>query len=243
MRWVHESLQKPAANSLSDRRMCMRAALISSSMMRLFVARVGTLASVFCAVTMLAMTVVPTDFNQLLDRAEQIYKAQVVSVESDWSGEGVNRHPATFVRLRVLESYRGGAVGEQTLEFSGGAIGQRILRIPGMPEFQPGDIEILFVRGNHTEFCPLVGIFHGRLRVVKNGANGAEEILLHDGTPLFDMQQVGQSSDGPNPRAAAAAARAAAQKPGGVVRALTSEELGATIRTGLRQRGVTPDKS
>jgi hypothetical protein len=191
--------------------------------------------------SVVAMTVVPVDFNLLLDQAEQIYKAQVVSVTSDWSGEGANRHPATFVRLRVLESYRGGVQGEQTLEFSGGAIGQRTLRIPGMPEFQPGDIEILFVRGNHTQFCPLVGVFHGRLRVLKNGANGAEEILLHDGTPLFDVNQIGMSSDGSKPDVATVAKLAAAK--GRAARALTSDDLATTIRAGLVQRGVTPDES
>jgi hypothetical protein len=210
-------------------------ALLWGSMSRFCAVPFRLVAALLLSVgSIFAMTVVPVDFNKLLDRAEQIYKAQIVSVTSDWSGEGVNRHPATFVRLRVLESYRGGAQDEQTLEFSGGTIGQRTLRIPGMPEFQAGDTEILFVRGNRTEFCPLVGIYHGRLRVVKNGANGAEEILLHDGTPLVDVAQIGNSAD--QFKAAATAAKSTG------ARALTPAELGATIRAGLRQRGITPDK-
>jgi hypothetical protein len=210
-------------------------------MIRSFMARAGApLAFLSGSAALLAMTVMATDFNLLLDQAEQIYKAQVVSVTSDWSGEGANRHPATFVRLRTLESYRGGVQGEQTLEFSGGTVGSQTMRIPGMPQFQAGDTEILFVRGNHTQFCPLVGIFHGRFRVVKNGANGAEEVLLHDGTPLFDVTQIGKSMDGIKPDAAAVANLGATKGPN--ARALTSKELGATIRAGLRQRGITPDQ-
>jgi hypothetical protein len=210
-------------------------------MIRPFAARAGTaLAFLFGAAALLAMTVMPTDFNLLLDQAEQIYKAQVVSITTDWAGEGVNRHPATFVQLRVLESYLGGAQGGQTLEFVGGTVGTKTMRIPGMPEFQVGDTEILFVRGNHTQFCPLAGIFHGRFRVVKNGANGAEEVLLHDGTPLLDLSQIGKSSDGMKPDLAAAAKLAAAMGPN--ARALTSDELGATIRAALVRKGITPDQ-
>src|SRR5258706_9238459 len=104
--------------------MRMRTAHYSGSMNRFFVTRAGAaLASLLGAAALLAMTLLPTDFNQLLNQAEQIYKAQVVSVTSDWTGVGANRHLATFVRLRVLESYRGAVVGEQTLEFFGGSKG------------------------------------------------------------------------------------------------------------------------
>ncbi len=199
-----------------------------------------SLASLFTATALVAMTVMLADFDLLLGQAEQIYKARVISVTTNWSGEGANRHPATFVRLRVLESYRGGAEGEQILEFSGGTVGSRTLRIPGMPEFRAGEVEILFVRGNHTAFCPLVGIFHGRLRVVQSAANGAEEILLHDGTPLFDTSQIGKSSEGLKPDLAAAARLSAAKGPN--ARALTSAELGAAIRVGLMRKGITPDQ-
>ena len=198
------------------------------------------LASWLGATALLSMTVLPTDFNVLLTQAEQIYKARIISVSTDWSGDGANRHPATFVRLRVLKSYLGGLAGEQTLEFSGGTVGSKTLRIPGMPEFQPGDIEILFVRGNHTEFCPLAGIYHGRLRVMQSGANGAEEVQLHDGTPLFDLSQIGTSRESLKPDLATAAILAAAN--GRQAHAMTSHDFGAAIRAGLLRNGIAPDR-
>jgi hypothetical protein len=184
-----------------------------------------------------AMTVEPTDFERLLDEAQDIYKAQVISVTCDWSGEGKNRHIATFVRLRVLESYRGAVKGEQTLEFFGGRMGERTQRIVGMPEFQAGDVEIVFVRGNHTDVCPLVGIYAGRLRVVKNAADGREQIYLHGGAALTDVALIGKE-----PGAQARAAAAAADASGAPMRALTSNEFAGKIRDGLKRRGIAPDE-
>ncbi len=182
-----------------------------------------------------AMTVEPTDFDTLLGQAQQIYRAQVVSISCDWSGEGANRHVATFVRLRVLESYRGAVEGEQTLEFFGGTIGERTQRIVGMPEFQSGDVEILFVRGNHTDLCPLVGVQQGRFRIVKNASDGLEQVFLHDGVGLTDVTLIGVS---PARRGRVPATDAL----GLPSRALTTEAFGTKIRAGLVQRGITPDE-
>ncbi len=176
-----------------------------------------------------SMTVVETNFDRQIDRAEQIFRARVVAVTSGWSGEGANRHVATFVTFSVQESFRGGAAGEQTLEFFGGRVAGRTQRIPGMPEFQPGDVEFLFVRGNHRDLCPLVGVHHGRMRVVKNAADGRAQVFLHDGTPLTGLKQVGSSGEQAKPAQAAAGA-------------LTAEEFGAKIRDALKRRGIQADQ-
>ena len=181
-----------------------------------------------------AMTVEATDFDRLLDRAEQIFKAQVIAVQCAWSGEGANRHIATFVRLRVLESYRGAAQGEQTLEFLGGTVGDRVEHVAGMPEFQPGDVEILFVRGNHIDLCPLVGIYFGRFRVVQSAADGREQVFLHDGAPLTDLSLVGREP-------AARTKPAVTDASGAPTRAMSTKEFAAKIRDGLKRRGITPD--
>lgn len=182
-----------------------------------------------------AMTVVETNFDQLLDQAENIYKAQVVSVTCDWSGEGANRHLATFVRVRVLESYRGAVQGEQTLEFFGGKMGERTQRIVGMPEFQTGDVEILFVRGNHTDLCPLVGVYHGRLHVVQSGADGRERIYRHNGAPLTDVSLIGRE-------ASASARPAAVDASGAPKQALTAKDFVLQIKDGLKRRGIAADE-
>lgn len=181
------------------------------------------------------MTVEAMDFGRLVAEAPEIYRAQVMSVKSDWSGSGVNRHIATFVRLRVLESYRGAVQGEQTLEFFGGTIGDKTQRIIGMPQFHAGDVEILFVRGNHTDICPLLGIHQGRLRVVKNAVDGREQMFMHDGAPLTSTALIG-TNPSTRPKATATDAVGAPTRP------LTVKEFGAQIRAGLTQRGIKPDE-
>jgi hypothetical protein len=157
-----------------------------------------------------------------------------VSVTCDWSGEGANQHMATFVRVRVLESYRGAVHGEQTLEFFGGQIRGRSERVDGMPEFRPGDIEVLFVRENHRNLSPLVGFFHGRFRVLQNAANGETQIYLHDRTLLTDLSQVGREPAAPGAVQSTGAAGAPA-------RGFTLDAFATKIRSGLLARGVTPD--
>ena len=202
-------------------------------MNRFFVTRAGVaLASLLGAAALLAMTVLPTDFNQLLNQAEQIYKAQVVSVTSDWTGVGANRHLATFVRLRVLESYRGAVAGEQTLEFFGGSKGARVQGIFGMPQFHTGDVEILFVRPSDHSFCPLVGVQHGRFRVVSSASDKTERVFLHDGTPLKDVSRVGTSREN--------VARGGARQE---IDPMPVADFVGQIRAGLKSRGLIPDAS
>jgi len=178
-----------------------------------------------------ALTVVPTDFDRLIEQAEQIFRGTVVSATPRWEGEGKQRHIVTDYVFRVEESYRGRAAGQVTLRVFGGALEGRRQQIAGLPEFRPGETEILFVRGNGRDLCPLVGLFHGRLRVAKSGANGEERIHLHDGSALTDLNQVGRSSEKAKPALGAAPA------------ALRPVELAERIRAALRARGIEPDPS
>lgn len=176
-----------------------------------------------------AMSVVPTDFDRLIDRSELIVRGRVVSVVPAWEGEGTQRHIVTYVTLRVAESFLGGAKGELRLRFFGGQLDGRRQRIAGMPEFQPGEDEFLFVRGNGTDLCPLVGIHHGRLRVAKAaGADAEDKVVLHDGTPLSEVGQIGKSGERPRPAAGGAAA-------------LSVRAFGEKVRAALLARGRQPD--
>ncbi len=44
-----------------------------------------------------AMTVVARDFDQIVTRADTIFKGTVTSKMSEWTGEGNTRHIVTFV--------------------------------------------------------------------------------------------------------------------------------------------------
>ena len=139
-----------------------------------------------------ALTVVPRDFDQLVTRAELVFKGAVSRKESLWVGAGETRHIATRVTFQVAETYKGESSTEQTLEFVGGTVGDTTLQIPGVPQFEVGQNAVLFVVGNGKQFCPLVGIHQGRFHVRKDEATGAERIFTDEGDPVVDTAELGR---------------------------------------------------
>jgi hypothetical protein len=144
-----------------------------------------------------ALSVLPVDFNNLVDDADSIFQGEVLSVRSDWTGLNENRHIATFVQFRVVRVFKGSAPNPQTLEIFGGTVGTQAMKVPGLPEFQVGKMELLFVRNNGKEFCPLVGVFHGRFHIEKDAASGEERVFMNDGRALTETTQVGKSTEAP----------------------------------------------
>jgi hypothetical protein len=72
----------------------------------------------------------------------------------------------------------------------GGTSGARTLKIPGMPTFNVGDREIVFIAGNGQSFCPLVRIGHGRYHVRTDAATGREYITRDNHAPLTTLDDV-----------------------------------------------------
>jgi hypothetical protein len=149
-----------------------------------------------------ALSVIAPDFNDLVDEADSIFQGDVLSVHSEWSGAGADRHIETYVQFRVIRVFKGSAPNPQTLQIFGGTVGDQSMKISGLPQFQVGASELLFVKGNGTDLCPLVGVFHGRFHVTKDLTTGVERIALHDGRPLTVVTQIGQSAETPAPVAA-----------------------------------------
>ena len=78
-----------------------------------------------------------------------------------------------------------------TLQFLGGTVGGVTLEIDGVPKFSAGDRVLLFVEGNGVQFCPLVGVFHGKFGVRKDQKTGRDTVVMHDGKPLRDTAEIG----------------------------------------------------
>lgn len=147
-----------------------------------------------------ALTVVPRDLDQLVSRADTVFKGEVIRSESLWLGAGETRHIATRVTFRVAETYKGGVAAEQTLEFVGGTVGGATMQIPGVPRFEVGQSAVLFVVGNGKQFCPLVGVHQGRFHVRKDEATGQERVYTDEGYPVVDPAELGQVDDKGTPR-------------------------------------------
>src|ERR1035437_1732876 len=88
-----------------------------------------------------------------------------------------------FGGQEVLKGQAGVSV---TLQFLGGTVGDVTLEIAGVPKFNTGDREFLFVEGNGVQFCPLVGVFHGKFGVRMDEKTGRDTLVMHNGKTLRD---------------------------------------------------------
>ena len=127
-----------------------------------------------------AATIDPVSPRELVEDAQLILQGVVTNVEyknSEATSPGQVRLPHTFVTFAIEQTFKGSAAngGHITLRFEGGPDGTgKAMLIPGMPMFDIGDRDILFVSHNRNLPCPLVGWEQGRFRVL-NGAVYTEQ--------------------------------------------------------------------
>lgn len=183
-----------------------------------------------------ATTVVPPSFPELVGEADAIYRGRVTSVQArrvertDGEGSVIK----TFVTLAVERVLKGPERTEVTLEFLGGTVGDETLSVSGMPKFNLGAREIVFVQKNGVQFCPLVGLMHGRYRILRDEATAREHIARDNGVPLTDTTEVELPiTTVPEPVRAASAASASE-------RALTPEAFEASIATEVQRPTPRP---
>jgi hypothetical protein len=143
-----------------------------------------------------ATTVVAPTFDELVSRAQLIFEGTVTDVQSQWAGEGGQRHIISYVTLKVDDSLKGEAGATYTLRMLGGTVGDQTMEVSDAPKFKVGDRSILFVENNGTQFIPLVGIMYGRFSVQQDQRTGADVVLTHEGRPLGDLATLGKDEQG-----------------------------------------------
>lgn len=137
-----------------------------------------------------ATTVEPPDFPKLVARASNVFRGEVVGLRSELVTRGAERAIFTHVTFRVVEVIRGAALpSEITLEFLGGTVADLSMEVAGMPTFEPGAREILFVERAGPQICPLVAMAYGRYRVIRDSA-GSEYVARDNGVPLSRLEDV-----------------------------------------------------
>lgn len=116
--------------------------------------------------------------------AEAVLVGTVVAIEYGASApdsQGFTT-PHTWVTWKVERALKGIREGATfTGRFIGGPNAERtgMLQVSGMPQFDLGDRDVLFVTHNGEWACPLVGGAHGRLRVI------GDAVYTDDGRPLL----------------------------------------------------------
>jgi hypothetical protein len=109
----------------------------------------------------------------MLAQSELAFLGRVERIEyalSEPAGPELVRIPYTFVTYRVDEVFVGAASPGATviLRFIGGFDPVKMLYMLSSqtPQFDLGDRDVLFVRGNTEKMCPLVRNVDGRLRII-----------------------------------------------------------------------------
>lgn len=138
-------------------------------------------------------SVIPPEFSELVGKADSIVRGEVTAIRSEWTGLGETRRIVTLVTVRIERTLVGQVDPDHTveLEFLGGTVGVETLEVSGMPRFQVGSRDILFVQKNGSQMCPLVGFNHGRYLIVpgKDAQQGAT-IARNNRVPLESVGEV-----------------------------------------------------
>jgi hypothetical protein len=127
----------------------------------------------------------PLNLRQLVGQADLIFEGVVTAVEYRMSARttAVVALPHTFVTFEIAQTLKGSTAGSGaiTLRFQGGPDGQgNAMMVSGVPLFDVGQRDILFVSGNDAHICPLVGWEQGRFRVIGGlvYTNGGQEVWV-----------------------------------------------------------------
>lgn len=150
----------------------------------------AVLAAFIFAAGVTAMSVVPPTFPELVAEAETIVRGTVTEVRTEEFDSPQGRGVRTLVTLQVERTLKGTPGATLTLSVLGGTVGRRTLGIAGMPQFQVGQREIVFVAENGRVFCPLIGIGHGRYHLRADAATGREYVARDNGVPLASTDEV-----------------------------------------------------
>jgi hypothetical protein len=148
------------------------------------------------------MSVTPPSFAELVDEAATVVRGRVTAVQSRKvltpDGEAIK----TFVTFAVDKTLKGAPDRSVTLSFLGGQVGDERWEVAGMPEFQVGAEEFLFVTAD-AQVCPLVGAMHGRYRIVAAEKSGRAFVARNDHAPLTGVNDVAEPMEHDTARIAA----------------------------------------
>lgn len=139
------------------------------------------------------------ELGALAEQSNLVIRGRVAKVEyklSEPNADGEGALPVTIVTYQIDDVLRGKPSGQTfTMRFVGGADGMgRFLDVSGVPQFQEGDEDLLFIAGNGEEGCPLVLCEWGRFRILHSGVYNAK------GSPVRAVRQRNAVARGPAPK-------------------------------------------
>ena len=134
-----------------------------------------------------ATSVTEFTFTDLVTQADVIAVGTVTEIREQWD-EG-KKSPLTLVTFSNLTVAKGSPGSSFTLEFLGGKMPNGlVMTIPGVPQFTVGEKAVVFCAGNRRDFCPLVGIWQGVLRIMTDPQRGVETVSDNFRVPIVKIE-------------------------------------------------------
>jgi len=146
------------------------------------------------SVSLNATTVIPPTFEQLVDQAQEIFQGSVTKVDSQWIGEGADRHIVSYITFEVKDALKGAPGKSYTMRAFGGTVDGETMMIGDGPKFEVGDEDIVFVENNGSQVVPLVGLMHGRFHVRKD-QSGKAMVTTNEDKPLRNVTRLGREAE------------------------------------------------
>lgn len=135
-----------------------------------------------------ATSVTEMKFSDLVHQADVITVGSVSDIREQWNE--ARKAPLTLVTFSDLTVLKGKPGTTMTLEFLGGHTPQGLLlTIPGVPQFKVGEKTVVFCVGNRRNFCPLVGIWQGLLRVMTDPQRKIETVSDNFRIPIVNIRE------------------------------------------------------
>jgi hypothetical protein len=106
------------------------------------------------------------ELQQLVTTADSIVQGRVESVEARYE----ERTIYTYISLVVDDPIKGDRRRTVVLRQMGGRIGAKTLWIAGMPQFNPGDQVIVFLRNRQDGTFDVIGLNQGKYDIVNDYA-------------------------------------------------------------------------
>ena len=126
------------------------------------------------------LSAVSRGFDELVQLADVVIVGTVGNVRSELTQSDLDQNIVSFVSFNKLEVVKGQVSGQDyTLQVPGGIVGRFAQDYPGVPQFRIGQRYVVFVRGNHTDLFPVVGITQGVFRVLTD-AQGQRVVVRDD---------------------------------------------------------------
>ena len=129
--------------------------------------------------------------KQLADESSQIVRGKVVSVRSFWNAEKTRIF--TEARIKVDQTYKGGARAEVKIVQLGGIVDHVNMRVEGALLWKPSEEVLLFLESNPAGDFQVAGFSQGKFAIERDRKTGAAFVK---GASLDEVSLVGAPPGG-----------------------------------------------